>query len=63
VFNKYDLSNTPGHREVSMRMLHLNISYSRQGNMPKNVAVGNTGRYSLDVYFTFDIATIVWFSA
>lgn len=49
--------------EVSMRMLHLNISYSRQSNMPKSVAVWNTGRHSLDVYFTFDIATIIWFSA
>lgn len=46
-----------------MEMLHLNISYSRQNNMPKSVADWNTGRHSLDVYFTFDIATIVWFSA
>lgn len=63
MFNKYNLHNTPSPREVNMRMLHLNISYSRQSNMPKSVADWNSGRYSLDVYFTFEIATIVWFSA
>lgn len=37
--NKYSLSNVPSPIEISMRMLHLYISYSRQVNMPKCVAV------------------------
>lgn len=47
-----------------MRMLQLYKSYSRQvNNMPKSVALIDTGQYSLHVYITFDIATIVWYSA
>jgi len=38
MFNMYNFSNGPDSRGASMRMLLLNISFSRQSNMPKSVA-------------------------
>lgn len=39
MFNMNNFSNGSDSRGASMRMLLLNISYSRQSNMPKSVAV------------------------